>query len=289
MRHLVLVGLLVVTAGSARADKKIVEMTPLYRKEAAGCQVEARGLAKIASGVSALLPTLEDPAEKARVAEDAAAVAAGLAQLEAYCGEVSAMVSFLEAHAKASYRSVEKELDARDNQIRKGRREAKHRTARLAPVTRRLIPLIASKKPAALPPEKRTASAFPSGRTIELPALPGTWRLAGTASLDAADYAEPGATASLAARATTTDCDAQRAALAAKRDIEGLVEAELPPIAKERGAAWRVMYTRRDKATGLQHHEVLCGGAVTVTLVVTPATATTLIEQLRPLLAPMLR
>lgn len=292
MRLLVATCALVATAATARADKKIVELRPLYVKESAGCEVQASGLARVATGAAALVPTLTG-AEHDATAQDAATLAAGLEQVRAYCSDVAAMVTFLADNAKASYRSVEHELDARDNKIRKQRRDIKKRMAELSPITRRLIPRIAGAHTAAPPPVRATPGKFPSGRSVELPALPGAWRISGNTTVDVADYTDKAITASVSARALTgTTCDDQRKQLAGKPTVEGVVDAELPSSTKEHGAAWRITYTRRDQATGPQHHDALCAQhgdtVLLVASMVIPATNDKLAEQLVPVMAALL-
>lgn len=242
--------------GTAHADQKIVSMTPLFVKESTACEVQASGLAKLATGATTLAAA---HAEDAQLQADATRLAAGLEQMRTYCAEVAAMVTLLRDNAKTAYRAIEKEIDARDNKIRKQRREAKRLAAELSPISRRLIPRLAATRTAAPAREKLVASKFPSGRVVELPVLGGTWKLSGTANVDTADYSDKALTASVTARAKlASTCDKHRIALEKTEGIEQLVDAEIPAGATADGIVWRITYTRRDKATGVRHHEEVC-------------------------------
>ena len=240
-------------AGSAAADKKLVGFRPDFVREAAGCQVQQNGLAKVLAGATELAQGAE-AAERAELERDVEQLTKGLALVRQHCDEVTGVIAFIDANASAPYRAVERELDARYNKIVKLRAETKKALEELQPTTRKLIPKFSRRPPPDAPPPKRVPGKFPSGRTVELPSLPGTWRLSGSTTTDSADYREappkgPVITASATTRAFTgTTCDQQRKALLVRADAEQLVALDVPG-AKPLGVAWGARYTRREATT----------------------------------------
>jgi len=279
--------ILLAMVGPAAADKKTAAMKPGFAKELAACQVEVRGRAKIITGATALVATLEGT-EKADLDRDLALVVAGHATVSAYCTEVEALVAFLDANAAASYRSIEKELDTRDNKVRTLRKEAKKVATDLQPITRALIPRL-KRLPAAPVEDKRAPSKFPSGRGVVLPALSGTWSLSGTTTTDAAAYAEKTASATVSTRAfDKATCDQQRKALAAKSAL--ITELEVPEAGKQLGVVWNVRFTQEDKLPHLV--QVACiarkAGGVVATADVQPAANRALADEVGKLMFAML-
>lgn len=200
MNRLVFV-MLFVAPLAAHADKKIQQMTPGFEREAATCAVQISGLKKVQTGGATLAPTLS-PEDKAALDADLATLATGLAGVETYCTEVTDLVTFLKASAGASYKGVERELDTRDNKVRKLRKESKKTIESLQPITRRWIGRIAqaqTSKPDVV--EKKRPAKFPSGRSVELPAsLTGAWKVGGNATSDTLDYSDKTWTASVFVR-----------------------------------------------------------------------------------------
>jgi hypothetical protein len=203
--------LLLLLASTAHADKKTQAMTPGFEREASTCAVQISGLKKVQTGSASLVPTLSAE-DKATLDADLVTLSAGLAGVEAYCTEVTDLVAFLKASADASYKSIERELDTRDNKVRKLRKASKATIETLQPITRRWIGRIAqaqTTKPDV--PEKKRPAKFPSGRSVELPAsLTGAWKVGGTATSDTLDYSDKGWTASLFVRPFTgATCEQQ--------------------------------------------------------------------------------
>ena len=197
---------------AVRADKKIQGMTPGFEREATTCAVQISGLKKVQTGSANLAPTLS-PEDKAALDADLATLAKGLAGVEAYCAEVTDLVTFLKASATASYKSVEKELDTRDNKVRKLRKASKATIESLQPITRRWIGRIAqaqTTKPDVV--EKKRPARFPSGRSVELPAtLTGAWKVSGNATGDTLDYADKAWSATVFVRTFTgATCEQQQ-------------------------------------------------------------------------------
>lgn len=288
---LVLLGLLV---GTAHADKKLQGFKPDFVREAAGCKVQANGLTKIAEGTEALQEKA-GPAEKAELARDLEQVLAGMIVVKEHCDEVNAVIAFIDANANASYRSVERELDRRYNKIVKLRAAVKKTIEELGPTTKKLIPMMARRTPATPAPPKRVAAKFPSGREVELPALPGAWRLGGSGTTDTAEYSErpakgPAITSSATAKQAGSTCEQQKKALLVRADAEGLVDLDLPG-AKEIGVAWGARYTRREQAAA-HLVSVLCvprkAGSLVATADVVPAEKVELADELASLLLRMI-
>ena len=204
--------LLILVASTAYADKKTQQMVPGFEREAATCAVQISGLKKVQTGSATLGPSLS-PEDKTALDADLATLATGLAGVEAYCTEVTDLVTFLKASATASYKSVEKELDTRDNKVRKLRKASKATIESLQPITRRWIGRIAqaqTTKPDV--PEKKRPAKFPSGRSVELPAtLTGAWKVGGNATSDTLDYADKAWSASVFVRPFTgATCEQQQ-------------------------------------------------------------------------------
>jgi len=287
--------LTIALAGTAHADKKLQGFKPDFVHEAAGCQVQTSGIAKVLAGATELAKTVE-AAERAELEHDVDQLTGGLALEKAYCDEVAAMVAFLDANAAATYRSVERELDARYTKIVKLRAASKKTIEELQPTTRKLIPRIARRPDPPAPEPRRIPGKFPSGRAIELPALAGTWRLWGSSTTDTAEYLEtPPKEPVITASATTrpfadTTCDDQRKALLARADAEPLVELELPG-AKELGVAWGARYTRRQQTTA-HLVSVLCvpgkAGGLLATTDMVPADRSALADELGKLMLRMI-
>ncbi len=295
MRLAWLVTIVLATAGTARADQKLQSFKPEFVREATGCQVQVNGLTRVLAGATELAKAAE-AAERAELERDAAQLTAGLAVVKEHCDEVAAMIAFIDANASAPYRSVALELDGRYKKIVKLRAAAKQTIAELQPTTRKLIPRMARRPPPAAPEPRRVPGKFPSGRSVELPALGGTWRLSGSSTTDTADYSEappkgPAIAGSATARPLSgATCDQQRKALLLRADAEQLVDLDLPG-AKELGVAWGARYTRRERATA-HLVSVLCvpdrSGALVATADVVPAERTALADELAQLLLRMI-
>lgn len=239
MRIALCLAMIVAMTASARADKKIQGMTPGFKKEAAACQVEVRGLARLITGTTDLIATLNG-SEKDALAADLAAVSAVNTTMTSYCSAVEDMVKFLEDNANAAYKSVEKDLDTRDNNVRKLRNEAKKALHGVAPFARKLIPLI-KRPPEADPKDAPEIDpvAFPSKRKVVLPKLgDGTWSVSGSATSDTATYADKLGTASVTTRPfEKASCAQQRKAFAERSDTPA-ADLEVPAEAKTLGVAW---------------------------------------------------
>ena len=292
-RPLLLVSL--VTLGglvrSAAADKQIQDMTPGYAKEAASCSAQRSGLSKIVSGGTELSAGTD-----ASVAADVAIVQAELTVVQQYCDELDGLVATLKEHADGKYKAIERDLDARDNRVRKLRKQSKQLVDKNQPTVRKLIAQIA-KRPqggstasggATIGP-KATPATFPSHRAIELPPLPGSWKLSGTSITDTVEYADKGVTASVTTRAfTAATCDQQRAALAKRTpDLADLVA---PPSGRELGIQWSVRAVRKDKQPHLVSSMCVAvgSGGVIATSDVTPADRTALADQLTAVMLSMI-
>jgi hypothetical protein len=234
----------VVASGVAHADGRIAFLITGYEKEARACQIQLDGVTKVAVRGQALYDDTKDDALK----PDLDALATGKTAVDAYCGEVKAILDVLQADPKATYKSLEKDLDERDNKIRKLRAASKKTIEGLQPVMQRLIPKINARVGAAQPAEARTPGTFPSGRKVELPAVPGTWKVSGSVATDILEYSDKTTRASVTVYPfSSATCDQQRKALAAKADR--LDEADASELAKTVKVAWYVAYTKNGRVT----------------------------------------
>ena len=111
-------------------------------------------------------------ADDKALADDVAKLTAGRTVIEGYCTEVAGVLDVIAQNPSATYRSLEHDLDARDNKIRRARAASKAALAGLEPVIHELIPRINARVSSPPPPDKRVPKKFPSGHTVELPALP---------------------------------------------------------------------------------------------------------------------
>lgn len=289
MEAMRLVGVIVLLAAAApaRADKRTNDLIPQLQRELAGCGVQAAGLAKVAAGAAALAKSAE-AAERDELDKDAAALASGHALVKGYCDEVASLIAFLKEHAATPYKTVEKELDTRDNKLRGLRKDARKQIEELGPVTRKIIPRMARTQPVPVEERKLPPAKFPSRRTVELPALDGSWKLTGTSVTDTAEYADKTATASVTTRPFTgATCDQQRKSLATRSDADQMIELELG-AAKDVGVVWSVRYTRRDRR--LIH--VMCvptkTGGLLGTATVAPSDQQKLADELAKVMVRML-
>ena len=226
---------LALAGAPAAADAVTRDLAAGYTRELAACQTRASGITKIATGAQALVD-----AGQAELAADLAALRAGLAEVTAYCDELTATLALI-ADPNASYRALERKLDDQDNKIRKLRASTKAVLEQLAPVTQRVIPLINARVGAAAPAAKRIKITFPSGRTIEIPALTGALRTAGGEALDQLDYLEGKAAATVSARRLpATTCAREREAITAA----GVTDVPATDATRPLALAWYVSYGR---------------------------------------------
>jgi len=242
----ILIGLLLVSS-TAVADKKIVDMTPLYKKEAAACTSQLNGLVKVAAGAKTLSA---DPADKEQIARDLVQLEKAITTFEDYCKQTADMAAFLETNAKTAYKKVEREIGTRDNAIRKLRKDTKKLVVETSSCTRKLIPQITKQTTGNPPPpeEKRVPGKFPSGRVVELPTgMAGTWKLSGNAKLDTASYLDKAITATITTRVFTGTCDQQRKAIPAKPGDIAQLDLVGNSYAKGLDIAWALQYVRGEK------------------------------------------
>lgn len=234
----VLVATFVVWA-PASADKKITDMMPGFERELAACERQEGGLTILLTKARAL-------PDKAELESDLDRLDKGAAVVKAYCDEVRAMVALLKEHAGSAYKTVQKEIAARDASVRKARREGKQQINDLAPLTRKLIPIVNARVTQIS--ERKHPGKFPSGRVVDLPQLGGTWTLGGNAVTDIAEYAASGANATVTTRPfTNATCDQQRKMFVSKAGDEPIADLELSAAAKTLDVQWAWRYVRRDQ------------------------------------------
>lgn len=291
MRWLGSLVLVAALGGPARADKKVQDLTPGFVKEAAACTIQKNGLVKVVTGAKDKAAKLSDASAKAELEADVAKVEVHLAAVAAHCVAVQGLVDFLTENADAAYKKVEKQIDERDNAVRKLRKASKKAIAEGQPVVRKLIAKLAERDPstAKTPTEPRTTPAkFPSRRSIDLPALPGSWKMSGTAVTDTVEYVEKQNKATVTARAFSgATCDQQRATLAKRTpDLADLESGD-----EKLGIEWSVRAVRKDKTPHLV--SVMCmptkTGGVLATSDVLPSTNTALADELSKVMLAMLQ
>jgi hypothetical protein len=242
---LVALALMLLCGGVAHADKKLAELATGYQRESETCAIQAGGIAKVADGAQQLAAATPDDAA---LADAVAKLAAGRTVVDDYCAQLTGVLAVLSADPTATYRSLERELDERDNKIRAARNASKKAIDGLQPVIHELIPRINAARVGPADIEKRTPTKFPSGHAIELPRLPGTWRLSGSATSDTADYTDKTLSASVWTHTfSAATCDQQRHMLPidAKESADRPAERALADDAKGLGVAWSVSYIKR--------------------------------------------
>jgi hypothetical protein len=291
MRWLGSLVLVAALGGSALADKKIQDLTPGFAKEAAACAIQKNGLVKVVTGAKDRAAKLTDAGAKAELEGDVAKVEIELAAVEAHCTAVQGLVDFLKENADATYKKVEKQIDERDNSVRKLRKASKKAIEEGQPTVRKLIAKLAERDATATKPStepRTTPTKFPSKRSIDLPALPGSWKMTGTAVTDTVEYVEKQNKATVTARAFTgATCEQQRKMLA-KRTPD-LADLEISD--EKLGLEWSVRAVRKDKTPHLV--SVMCmptkAGGVLATSDVLPATNTALADELANVMLAMLQ
>jgi hypothetical protein len=262
MRWSVVVAI-VVASSVAMADKRIDDLATGYAKESAACKRDEAGVAKVLEGAK-LLPDEAGDTEK---------LDKGHAIVVAYCTELDTALELLKS--ATSYKAIEGKLDEADNKIRRARAASKKAVADLEPVLHRLIPKInAARVGPQTVTDHRTPVKFPSGRAVELPQLPGTWKLSGTAATDVAEYSDKAIAATVTAQPFHEATCAQE-----RRRLSGTVtELEVTAAAKQAGVAWVASY----KQVHLFH--VTCAqattGGVVATVEITPDDQPKLVEEL---------
>jgi len=210
MRSILVVLALGAAVAPVAADSKTKELELGYEKEAAACRTRADGVTKVTTGTRALVDGGQKQHEP-----DLATLCGGLAQVQAYCSELTATLAILKANPSAAYRTLERRLDDQDNKIRKLRQSTKKLLDELSPVISRMVPQINARVTAAATAAKREHIAFPSGRAIDVPVLAGRYKASGSEAIDVVDYAEPKASATItAAFVANATCEQQRQAIA---------------------------------------------------------------------------
>lgn len=201
-----LVGMLLATP--ALADSRTKELATGYTKELTACKRSADGVQKVATGAQQLV----DSGAK-EYAADIDALHTGLEQVNAYCGELDATLQLI-ADPNVAYKPLEHRLDDHDNKIRKLRASSKKVLETLGPVIGKLVPAINARVGTPEPSTKHTPIKFPSGRSIDAPALPGSWKVSGSSATDTVEYAEGKASSTSSVQAISGTCADQKTAIA---------------------------------------------------------------------------
>lgn len=193
MRFLLLVCAL---AATAAADGKTKELATGYQKELTACRTRADGVVKVQTGATSLGD---------EYAADRDQLTKGLETIQAYCSELDATLQLI-ADPAASYKALEKQLDDHDNKIRALRKQSKQALDALGPVLAKLIPAINARAGTAAPVVKKTPLKFPSGRSVDAPAMAGAWKVSGTPTTDTAEYSEAKESSTLSVKQVTGTC-----------------------------------------------------------------------------------
>jgi hypothetical protein len=239
------------------ADAKTRELAQGYTKEVAACQTRADGVARVTRGTQALVDGGQNQHDA-----DLAALRAGLADVQAYCAELTATLAILNADPGAAYRSLERKLDEQDNKIRKLRQTTKKALDDLAPVISRMIPLINARVGPAAPAPTRMHVKFPSGRTIDAAVLAGTYRTSGSEAIDILEYDEAKASATITAKLVAgATCAQHRQAI----KVTDATELPMTDATKALGLAWYLGYAKPTRRLRVAC-KATTAGAIVVTL-----------------------
>jgi hypothetical protein len=239
-------------AAPAGADARLDQLVKGYEREQASCRVHEGGVAKMLDGATMLL----ERGQEDGLADDVKSLHAAHEVVASYCTALAATIEFLHSDPSASYKSLEKQIAQHDDHIRALRASSKKLLDETEPLIQRWIPKInaariendksavpksAVPKPAPreptpdlaavkepkpdVPPPRiepkpqpsPAAAKFPSGRTVKLPQLGGTWEVRGDATTDVAEYVDGGTHSSVVAEAFGgVSCAAQLARLQSK-------------------------------------------------------------------------
>jgi hypothetical protein len=228
--------LAILVSTTATADSRTKQLAQGYEKELGACHTRSDGVAKVTTGTQSLVD-----AGQTQYQSDLDALKAGLDGVKAYCTELQATLDLITSDPNASYKSLEKQLDEHDNKIRKLRQSSKKVLDDLAPVIGKMIPAINARAGTAAPVTKKVPIKFPSGRTIDAPALAGTWTVSGNDAADTAQYTEGKSSATISVRQIgNVTCDQQRKAITAPSTVDVTPDDTTKPL----GFAWYVAYQR---------------------------------------------
>lgn len=126
---LVVIGL----AAPASADSKVKGLIKFYKKEATVC-------AKYTTGIASAKERAEPYTDDAEIKADVAKLGEIYVVVHGHCNAIDAMLAILDP--KASYKSLEAEIDKQDAVVRTGREATKHALEESNAVIQRLIPKV---------------------------------------------------------------------------------------------------------------------------------------------------
>jgi hypothetical protein len=138
MRWTLVLASISVLAGRAGADPHIDQLVKGYERELTSCRVHEGGVANILDGASMLLERSHEDG----LAEDVKSLHAAHEAVASYCTAVASTLDFLRADPSASYKSIDKQIDQRDNHIRTLRASSKKALDDTQPLIQRWIPKI---------------------------------------------------------------------------------------------------------------------------------------------------
>ena len=133
--RIVLALVVLLSSSAAYADAKIKDLLKFYEKEAKVC-------GKNIAGITVAKDKAEPYKTDAEIKPDYDSVVKAHATINTQCTDLTAMVDFLKADAKATYKQLQPEIDKRDKVIRDGRKATKQALADSDPVIKRMIPKV---------------------------------------------------------------------------------------------------------------------------------------------------
>ena len=142
-------------AGRARGDARVEQLIKGYEREQTSCRVHEGGVANMLDGATMLLEREHDDglATDVKRLHDAHEVVAS------YCTALAATLELLRADPSATYKSLEKQIDDRDNHIRALRAASKKALDETQPLVQRWIARINA---ARIEIDKSTAPSAPA-------------------------------------------------------------------------------------------------------------------------------
>lgn len=157
MRGMVIVVAVLAFAHDAYADAKTQKLAAGYQRQARNCKIQGGGVTKVLEGATAMQAESDDAA----LAADIVKLRAASEPIEAYCGELAAVIELLKADPAAPYKSLEAQIIERDKKISELRKAFKQATDSVTPIIRRLVPRI-NKRNAEAGPSKPAAESAPT-------------------------------------------------------------------------------------------------------------------------------
>jgi hypothetical protein len=169
MRWVAAMAPILLLATRVHADARIDQIVKGYEHEQTSCKIHEGGVAKMLDGATMLL----ERGHEDGLAEDVKSLHAAHEAVASYCTALATTIDFLKGDSSASYKSLEKEIGARDNHIRSLRTQSKKALDDTEPLIQRWIPKINAARietdKSAVP--KATPTPKPPDKQPDVPAL----------------------------------------------------------------------------------------------------------------------